>query len=50
MSRASLFFKVEVEHSAEESPERIGQEIRRYLLKWHGVKEAELSHFTTVEE
>jgi len=50
MSRTNLFFKVEVEHNAEEKPERIGEEICRQLLKFYGVREAELSNFTLVEE
>jgi hypothetical protein len=50
MSRTNLFFKVEVEHDPEESPERIGAEIRRQLLRLYGVREAELSSFTRVEE
>lgn len=50
MSRTSLFFKVELEHGREENPERLGDEIRRHLLKLYGVREAELTHFTTAEE
>jgi hypothetical protein len=50
MSRTNLFFKVEVEHDPEETPERIGDEIRRQLLKLYGVREVELSSFTRVEE
>jgi hypothetical protein len=50
MSRTNLFFKVEVEHDPEENPERIGAEICRQLLKLYGVREAELSSFTHVEE
>jgi hypothetical protein len=48
--RTSLFFKVEVEHGREESPERMGEEIRRHLLRLYGVREAELTHFTSAEE
>ena len=50
MSRTNLFFKVEVEHDADERPERIGEQICRQLLKFYGVREAELSNFTRVEE
>jgi hypothetical protein len=50
MSRTNLFFKVEVEHDGGELPERIGEQIRRQLLKLYGVRAAELSNFTTVEE
>jgi hypothetical protein len=50
MSRTNLFFKVEVEHDGDEKPERIGNEIRRHLLKLYGVREVELSSFTSVEE
>jgi hypothetical protein len=50
MSRTSLFFKVEVEHDTDERPERIGDEIRRHLLKLYGVREVEISNFTTAEE
>ena len=46
MVRTHLFFKVEVEHAPDENPERIGEEIRRKLLKFYGVREAELSSIT----
>ena len=50
MSRTNLFFKVEVEHEADENPQRIGEEIRRHLKKLYGVLEMELSNLTTEEE
>ena len=50
MSRTNLFFKVEVEHDPDEQPERIAAEIRRQLRNLYGVREAELSHFTAIEE
>jgi len=50
MSRTNLFFKVEIEHDGDENPERIGDEIRRHLRKLYGVREVELSSFTTAEE
>jgi hypothetical protein len=50
MKRTNLFFKVVVEHDAEEQPERLGREICRQLLKIYGVRSAELTSFTRVEE
>ena len=50
MSRTNLFFKVEIEHDPEEKPDRIGDEICRRLLKVYGVRLAELTNFTTLEE
>ena len=50
MSRTNLFFKVEVEHDSGERPERLGEEIRRHLLKLYGVVDAELSSFARAEE
>ena len=50
MSRTNLFFKVEVEHDADENPERIGDEIRRHLKKLYGVRDVELSNVTSGEE
>ncbi len=50
MNRTNLFFKVEVEHDPEETPERLGDEICRQILKVYGVRQAELSHFTVLEE
>ena len=50
MRRTNLFFKVEVEHDSEDAPERLAEQIRRQLLKLYGVREVELSNFTTGEE
>ena len=50
MSRTNLFFKVEVEHEPDERPERLGEEIRRQLLKLYGVRHVDLSSFTAIEE
>jgi len=50
MSRTNLFFKVEVDHEPEEKPERIAEEIARHIRKLYGVRAAELSNFTRVEE
>jgi hypothetical protein len=50
MSRTNLFLKVEIEHDPDEKPERIGDELCRRLMRIYGVRLAELSNFTTVEE
>lgn len=50
MSRTNLFLKVEVEHDPEEKPERIGEEIARHVRKVYGVRAAELTNFTRVED
>ncbi|HEY1341430.1 MAG TPA: hypothetical protein VGF59_28160 [Bryobacteraceae bacterium] len=50
MRRTNLFLKVEVEHDADERPERIGAEICRQIMKYYGVREAELTNFTPLEE
>jgi hypothetical protein len=50
MHHTNFFFKVEVEHDAGEIPERLGEEIRRQLLKLYGVRAAELTNFTGMEE
>ena len=50
MRRTNLFFKVEVEHDADESPQRIGDEILRHLQKLYGVREVELSNVTSADE
>ena len=50
MNRTNLFFKVEVEHDKDERPERRGEEIVRMLRKLYGVRDAELTNFTRVEE
>ena len=47
MKRTNLFFKVEIEHDADERPDRLGEEIRRQLTKFYGVRDAELTNFTT---
>jgi len=49
MSRTNLFFKVEVEHDPDESPERVAGLIRRQLMKVYGVRQVELSNYTTVD-
>jgi hypothetical protein len=50
MIRTNLFFKVEVEHDREESPERLGHEICRLILKYYGVREADLTNYTRVDD
>jgi hypothetical protein len=50
MRLTHLFFKVELEHQAGEMPERLGEEIRRHLLKLYGVRAAELTNFTAADE
>jgi hypothetical protein len=50
MRRTNLFFKVEVEHDADENPQRIGDEIRRHLKKLYGVRDVELASITSAEE
>jgi hypothetical protein len=50
MALTNLFFKVEIEHDEEEPPEKLGGEICRQLMKFYGVRSAELSSFSTAEE
>lgn len=50
MIRTNLFFKVEIEHDRDEHPERLGREICRQILKFYGVREAELTNFTKSED
>jgi hypothetical protein len=50
MSRTNLFFKVELEHEPGEKPERIGEEIGRQLRKFYGVRDVELSNYSTIED
>jgi hypothetical protein len=50
MVRTHLFFKVEIEHGEDESPERIGEEIARHLRKLYVVRSVELSSVVTEPE
>lgn len=50
MNRTNLFFKVEIEHDEKETPERLGDEIARQLMKIYGVRSAEMSSYTPLEE
>ena len=45
-----MFIKVEIEHDEEENPRKLGAEICRQILKVYGVRLAEVSNFTAVEE
>lgn len=44
MARTDLYFKVELEHAADEPLERIVAEIDRQIRKVHGVRGVEFSH------
>jgi hypothetical protein len=48
--RTNLFFKVDIEHEEEDTPEKLGAEICRQLMKIYGVRDAELSNVTPVED
>lgn len=50
MPRSDLFLKIEIEHDPKETPKKLGEEICRLLLKFYGVRSAELSSFTTTED
>ncbi len=47
MPRTDLFIKVEIEHDAQDSPERLAAEICRNIQKVYGVLSAELSNYIT---
>jgi hypothetical protein len=49
MRRTNLFFKVEIEHDEDESPEKIAAELARMLARFYSVRAAEVTHFTTTE-
>ena len=50
MAVTHLFIKVEIEHEDEEKPQKLGAEICRQVLKVYGVRSAEVSNVTTVEQ
>jgi hypothetical protein len=50
VSRTNLFFKVAIDHDAEEMPERIAEEIRQRLMRFYGVREVELSNLSKADE
>jgi hypothetical protein len=47
MARTDIFLKVTVDHGADESPQRLANEIVRQVSKVYGVRKAELSNFVT---
>lgn len=50
MNRTNLFFKVQVEHDRNEPPEKLAEHIVRQISRLYGVRSAELTNFTAVEE
>ena len=50
MNRTNLFFKVEVDLPPDEEPQRIADEICRQLLKFYGVRNAEFTNYTKLNE
>ena len=50
MAKSDLFFKIEIEHDDRDTPEKLADEICRQLLKFYGVRSAELSSFTTTDD
>ena len=50
MPKSDLFFKVEIEHDDKDTPQKLGDEICRQLMKFYGVRSAELSSFNTTED
>lgn len=50
MAHTNLFLKVEVEHEDGDKPEQLGAAICRQILKIYGVRSAELSSFTALEQ
>jgi len=50
LALSNLFIKVQLEHDEDETPQRLGAEICRQIMKIYGVRSAELSSFTTAEE
>jgi hypothetical protein len=46
----NLFIKVQIEHSEQEKPQKLGSDICRQILKIYGVRSAELSNVTRAEE
>lgn len=47
MVRTHLFFKVEIEHEDNESPEKLGEEIANRLGKFYAVRSVEISSIVT---
>jgi hypothetical protein len=50
MPRTALYLKVEVEHDAWETPEKLAEEICRQIRKIYGVESAELSSHVAVSD
>ena len=50
MHRTNLFIKVEIEHDEKEPPERLGEEIRRRVLKVYGVRAVELTNVVSATD
>ena len=50
MSRTNLFLKVEIEHEPEDEPQKLADEICRSLKRLYGVRDAQLSNFSVIEE
>ena len=50
MAVTNLFIKIEIEHDEKDKPEKLGDEICRKLMKFYGVRSAELSSFSVLEE
>lgn len=50
MPLTDLFLKVQIVHDSQESPHELAEELCRRLLKFHGVRTAELSSFFTHTE
>jgi len=52
MPITDLFFKVQVEHDADDRPERLADEIARAILRLrvYGIRSAELSNYSTHHE
>jgi hypothetical protein len=45
-----LFIKIEIEHDDDETPQKLGAEICRRIMKIYGVRLAEVSNVTAAEE
>ena len=50
MKRTNLFLKVEVEHAKDEDPRKLGTEICRQVQRMYGVRTAEMSSVTPIDE
>lgn len=50
MARTDLYLKLELDHEADEKPERLASEICRQLLKMYGVRSAEVSNMVMRQE